>query len=81
MQTKLTLRLDDALVRRAKKYAAQTGTSVSQLVADYFAFMGRQVEKPQEDELSPTVRSLYGVLKDSGVDESDYYRHLEEKYK
>ena len=37
MQTKLTLRLDDQLINRAKAFASQTGKSVSQLVAVYFA--------------------------------------------
>ena len=36
MKTKLTLRLDDAVIARAKAYAAARGTSVSGLVEDYF---------------------------------------------
>ncbi len=36
MQTKLTLRLDEALIQRAKAEARRTGKSVSQLVAEYF---------------------------------------------
>jgi hypothetical protein len=30
--------------------------------------------------LTPIVKSLIGILKGSGLDEEDYYRHLEEKY-
>ena len=33
---KLTLRMDQEQVERAKAYAAQHGKSLSQLVADYF---------------------------------------------
>lgn len=36
MEAKLTLRLDDVLIGRAKRYAAARETSVSQLVAGYF---------------------------------------------
>jgi hypothetical protein len=36
MQTKLTLRLDDELVRKAKKFSKRAGKSVSKIVADYF---------------------------------------------
>lgn len=35
MQTKLTLRVDDELIRAAKRYARQNGTSLSQLVENY----------------------------------------------
>ena len=37
MPTKLTLRLDAALINRAKSYAHEQDRSLSQLVADYFA--------------------------------------------
>ena len=36
MNTKLTLRLDDELIREAKEYSQETGKSVSRLVEDYF---------------------------------------------
>ena len=76
MQKRLTLRMDRALVQRAKAYAEQSGTSVSALVADFFALLAAPEE--QEDELSPTVHSLVGVLSDAGLDEQDYREHLAE---
>ena len=79
MQTKLTLRLDEKLIRWAKLYAKRTGKSVSQMVADYFALLQPRLEDENFD-LTPTVRSLKGVLKGSGLDREDYKRHLEEKY-
>lgn len=36
MQTKLTLRPEEALIKSAKMHARERGTSVSQLVADNF---------------------------------------------
>ncbi len=98
MQKKLTLRLDEILIQRAKSYSERTGKSVSQLVADYFALIyeesgeesGEASEKASRDQLSevpeltPIVRSLKGSLKDSlkgtQIDESDYWRHIEDKY-
>lgn len=80
MQTKLTLRLDDELIRRAKDYARRSGKSVSQIVADFLALLERPMEG-QAVELTPTVRSLLGALSDTPVDESDYYKYLEEKYR
>jgi hypothetical protein len=79
MKTKLTLRLDDELIRRAKRYARRTGKSVSQMVADYFALLSpRGME--ENPRYTPTVRSLKGILRGTDSDEKDYRRHLEEKY-
>lgn len=79
MQTKLTLRIDDNLIKRAKAYAKRTGKSVSQMVADYFVLLGPRA-KDESFKLTPTVRSLKGALRGADVDLSDYKRHLEEKY-
>jgi hypothetical protein len=78
MNTKLTLRLDDRLIASAKRHSAESGKSVSQLVADFFALIDAQ---DRDVDITPRVRSLRGVLAGSGVDESDYRRHLEEKYR
>jgi len=78
MNTKLTLRLDDKLIASAKPHSAESGKSVSQLVADFFALIDAQ---DRDVDITPRVRSLRGVLAGSGVDESDYRRHLEEKYR
>ena len=45
MQTKLTLRMDDELIARAKAHAKKRGKSVSQLVADYFYVLEKVEEK------------------------------------
>jgi len=78
MKTKLTLRLDDKLIASAKRHSAESGKSVSQLVSDFFALMDAQ---DADVDITPRVRSLRGVLAGSGLDESDYRRHLEEKYR
>jgi len=80
MQTKLTLRMDDALVRKAKAHAKRTGRSLSQMVADFFALLDSPRTQPERD-LSPAVRALKGALRGSKVTKEDYYRYLEEKYK
>ena len=80
MQTKLTLRLDDRLVRRAKAYARRSGKSVSQMVTEYFALLvGR--EEGEAGGLPPTVKLLKGALRGRNVDRREYRRHLEEKYR
>jgi hypothetical protein len=79
MHTKLTLRLDEDLIERAKSYAKQRSKSVSQLVADYFSSLDKKPKQASED-LTSTVRSLKGALRSTDVDIEDYRRHLEEKH-
>ena len=78
MQTKLTLRLDEKLVKKAKTYAKRTGKSVSQLVAEYFSLLSSGPES--EPELTPAVRKLLGVLGE-GTGTEDYKTYLEEKHR
>lgn len=75
MQTKLTLRLDEDLIQTAKAFARSSGKSVSRIVADYFALLGRGRDGV---EISHGVRSLKGSLR--GAREDDYRRYLEDKY-
>jgi len=79
MDTKLTLRLDAQLIRRAKAYAKRSGKSVSAVVADYFAAL--EAEDGGEMTLGPKVRSLIGVLRERPADEQAYRRHLEKKHR
>ena len=79
MQTKLTLRLDGELIEKAKILARQRGKSLSRLVSEYFRYITSQ-EVKSETDLPPVVKSLYGSLADSDVDESDYNKYLKGKY-
>lgn len=79
MQTKLTLRLDDELIEQAKNYAARSGKSVSQVVADYFRLLPVGNEPAAPPAMAPLTRSLRGLLRDAQLDEADYRRHLDEK--
>lgn len=83
MQTKLTLRLEQRLIRRAKAYARRTGKSVSELVADFFGRLDAPAEEPSSRETaqSPAVQSLVGALADARMDEGDYRTHLVEKHR
>ncbi|MHB8868102.1 MAG: DUF6364 family protein [Thermoleophilia bacterium] len=80
MNTKLTLRLDDRLISKAKRYSDRSGKSVSQLVADFFSAIDAEEDIPGT-EISPRVRSLRGAFKGSPATEEDYRRYLEEKYR
>ncbi|MEX0723124.1 MAG: DUF6364 family protein [Gracilimonas sp.] len=79
MKNKLTLRLDDKLIKNAKEHAKSKNTSVSQLVADYFKAIENQT-KEGHSGYSPITSSLIGVLDKSSVTEEDYKSYLEEKH-
>ena len=78
MNTKLTLRMDEGKVRKAKAEARRRGKSVSRMVADYFDSLG----KPHRasNSLPPVTSSLIGVIKGQVISEDDYKRHLCEKH-
>lgn len=79
MKKKLTLRLDKELIDRAKELADDKGTSVSQMVADYFSLIEKQ-ESPEDEKLPPLTASLSGVLEGVQISEEEFKKYLEEKH-
>lgn len=77
INTKLTLRLDDMLVAEAKAHAARHGKSVSQMFGEFVVSLGASRRK---GDLPPVTGLLLGILKGQRVSESDYRKHLREKY-
>ena len=77
MNTKLTLRIDEELVRQVKEHAAGRDKSVSQMFSEFVVCLG---SGGKTVDLPPITRSLRGVLKGRPVLEEDYRRHLQEKH-
>lgn len=73
---RLTLRLDDQVVRRVRRYADRRGTSVSRLVERFLDLLARP---PKDAEDPPVLRMLRGAAK--GVDANDYHRHILRRYR
>lgn len=92
MNTKLTLRMDDDLIAAAKNYAAANGSSVSQMVANYFAALVQKADASTQKSSAdvsapiagPVTRSLIGILNakpgQPQVSQDDYHAYLEHKY-
>ena len=78
MNTKLTLRMDEAVIRKAKMEAKRRGKSVSRMIAEFIELIGSQTDS--EKVLPPTTASLVGVLKGKEISEDDYKVHLRKKY-
>jgi hypothetical protein len=79
MATKLTLRIDEELIARAKTYAKRSGKSVSRLVADFFALLST-VDEGEPYKITPKIKFLHGLLRDATLDFDDYKKHIEQKY-
>jgi hypothetical protein len=79
MQTKLTLRLDEELIKEVKSIANRQGQSVSKMVAVYFSSLR---EKPDQKklQLTPLVKALKGAWRGMTLDRKDYQRYLEKRY-
>ncbi len=79
MNAKLTLRLDEQLIKYAKEYSAKIGKPVSRIVADLFEVIKNEnIEK--ENMGTQAVKSLRGILKHHEIDEKDYEEYLDEKF-
>jgi hypothetical protein len=82
MTTKLTLRLDDTVIRKAKKTARTRGVSLSRMVEDYFRSVA--VQESGEVRESPVLYEVSGVLsgkRDAAQLRAAYRKHLGEKYR
>jgi len=82
-QEKLTLRMEEALIERAKRVAGERGTSVSSMVAGFFEGLeGAPRSGRRHGEITGRLRgSLRPKEGDLPVtDEEDYLRRLREKH-
>ncbi|WP_092174841.1 DUF6364 family protein [Cyclobacterium xiamenense] len=83
METKLTLRLNDKVIERAKNYARSNKISLSKMVESYLDSITKQEEGEKKISITPLVESLSGVI-DLPVDfdyKKEYRDYLDEKYK
>jgi hypothetical protein len=80
VDTKLTLKLDEKAIERAKVYASRRGVSLSRMVETYFLSLTDR----DEARLEPTgvVAELAGILADREIDHSKEgrARYLARKY-
>ena len=82
METKLTLRLNDKVIERAKKYARKRKISLSRMIEAYLDSLTREKSREKETDITPLVESLSGVIDlPSDFDYRKEYRdHLTKKY-
>jgi hypothetical protein len=73
---KLTLSVDEKVVRGAKRYAAARSTSVSQLVERYLGLLSRPFDAATQP---PVLRLLRGAARGASADA--HRRHVSRKYR
>jgi len=81
MNTKLTLQIDDQVIKSAKVFAKSHHISLSKLAENYFKIL-IQTENTQTTRIPGIVGELAGILKDKDVDygKDNYVDYLEKKY-
>lgn len=79
MDSKLTLKLNQSVIEKAKSYASKSNTSISKLVEVYLANL---VSQEESIEITPRVKRLSGIiqLSEKGDSRSGYRKHLLKKY-
>ncbi|MDD4192994.1 MAG: DUF6364 family protein [Mangrovibacterium sp.] len=81
MDTKLTLRLNDSVIERAKVYARNNQVSLSKMIESYLDSVTK--EKDKKETITPLVESLSGVI-ELPVDydyKKEYGDYIINKYK
>lgn len=79
MSSKLTLYIDDDVIRHIKNYAKEQKLSVSKVVNNFLTLL-KQNKPDQETPAAPITNSLQGVLDERTFDKETYHEHLEDKY-
>lgn len=62
MNTKLTLTIEQNVIEKAKKYAKNSGKSLSNIIENYLKTLTRQ-QKEYKNKITPSVQSLMGSFK------------------
>ena len=82
MYTKLTLRIEEPLIKAAKQYSRAHGKSLSKLIADYFLLITQTAiaEENKKPPMLPLTYSLKGILRGKKITEADYKKYLKDKF-
>lgn len=80
MSSRVTITIDEAVIERAKDYAAEHKISLSKIIEAYLKMLPKQ--KPPKREITPLVKSLSGVIElPAGMDvKKAYSKHINAKY-
>ncbi len=78
---KLTIRMPRSHVEFAKRFASEHGISVTELLDRYLDRLQVQASAGPDDEVSPNVAALTGILPPLADPEGEYRAHIDRKYR
>lgn len=85
MDTKLTLKLNQEVIEKAKQYASDKKLSLSRLIENYLNSLTSENSNKDELEISPFVKSITAGTKSLIPNDFDYKKergdYLEQKHK
>ncbi len=83
METKLTLRLNDSVIERAKIYAKNHKISLSKMIESYLDSLTSENNRDRKTSITPLVENLSGVIElPQDYDyKKEYTDYVIEKYK
>jgi cobalamin biosynthesis Mg chelatase CobN len=82
MNNKLTLTIEEEVIKKAKEYSKQKGRSLSELIENYLQLITSS-DNQTSIELTPKIKKLKGSIKlekDFNLKEG-YTKHLSNKHK
>ena len=82
MNTKLTLTIEEEVIKRAKDFAKQQNRSLSDIIENYLKSITKNKVEDKDEELPPIIKSLKGAFKNAGdIDyKEERLKRLEKKY-
>ena len=82
MEKKLTLRLNDNVIKRAKKYAKHRKISLSKMIEAYLDSLTKEKDTDEQVEITPLIKSLSGIIDvpDDFDYKKEYREYIEKKY-
>jgi hypothetical protein len=81
MNAKLTLSIDQSVIKKAKRFSKKRGKSLSRMVEDYFQQI--TLLEAKDAGITPHVASLMGILPGDAADQlrKEYTDYLGKKYR
>lgn len=76
MNTKLTLTIEEEVIKKAKEYAGKKNRSLSSIIENYLKTLTKDENPGAKQQASPVIKSLRGSFK--MPDSADYKKDLQD---